>query len=91
MGKYRISISRKASKDICAHRKSGNKAINKHIDRILSELEDHPETGLGNPEQLKHEYSGFWSRRLSSEHRLIYRINEETVEVLVVSALGHYQ
>ena len=91
MGKYKISISRNASKDICAHRKSGNKAINKHIDRILSELEDHPETGIGNPEQLKHEYSGFWLRRLSSEHRLIYRIDADTVEVLVISAMGHYQ
>ena len=91
MGKYKISISWNAIKDICADLKSGNKARNKHIDRILSELEDHPETGIGNPEQLKHEYSGFWSRRLSSEHRLIYRIDEDTVEVLVISAMGHYQ
>ena len=91
MGQYKIIVKDKARKDLQKHHKSGNRAITRRIEQIFIELEDHPETGIGNPEQLKHEYSGFWSRRLSSEHRLIYRINEETVEVLVVSALGHYQ
>lgn len=91
MGQYKIIVKDKARKDLQKHHKSGNRAITKRIEQIFIELEDHPQTGIGNPEQLKHEYSGFWSRRLSSEHRLIYRINEETVEVLVVSALGHYQ
>lgn len=91
MGKYKLNFTRKAVKDIQAHRKSGNKTIIKHIDRILTELEEHPQTGTGNPEQLKYDYSGYWSRRLSSEHRMIYRIEEDVVEVFVVSATGHYE
>lgn len=91
MGCYKVSISRQADKDIRAHLKSGNKAIFKRINQILDELSEHPATGIGQPEQLKHQLSGFWSRRISSEHRIIYRIDDELVEVFVVSATGHYK
>lgn len=90
MGKYRITIKERARKELQKHHKSGNKAIIRRIEQIFAELPDHPETGIGNPERLKHAYSGYWSRRLSSEHRLIYRIENETVEVIVISAMGHY-
>ena len=90
MDRYRVDISEQAAEHLKAHRKSGDRGTIKRIDRILSELEEHPETGIGNPERLKHAYSGYWSRRLSSEHRLIYRIENETVEVIVISAMGHY-
>lgn len=91
MGRYKVSISRQADKDIREHLKSGNKAIFKRINQILDELSEHPATGIGKPEQLKHQLSGFWSRRISSEHRIIYRIDDEIVEVFVVSATGHYK
>ncbi|WP_297448674.1 Txe/YoeB family addiction module toxin [uncultured Alistipes sp.] len=91
MGRYRVNVSVRAAEHMKAHRKSGDKGTNKRIDRILLELEEHPETGVGNPERLKHDYSGYWSRRLSSEHRLIYRIEAEVVEVIIVSAMGHYE
>ncbi|MBP3455191.1 MAG: Txe/YoeB family addiction module toxin [Alistipes sp.] len=91
MGRYKVNVSECAAEHLKAHRKSGDKGTNKRIDRILLELEEHPETGIGNPERLKHDYSGYWSRRLSPEHRLIYRIEAETVEVIIVSAMGHYK
>lgn len=90
MGEYRLIIKEKACKDLQKHHKSGNKAIIKRIEQIFEELPLHPETGIGNPERLKYDYSGYWSRRLSLEHRLIYRIKDDTVEVIVVSAMGHY-
>jgi toxin YoeB len=48
----------------------------------------HPETGLGQPEQLKHQYSGLWSRRINKEHRIIYEIAENAIYIL--SMKGHY-
>jgi toxin YoeB len=63
----------------------------KKLNIILEELEIHPQTGTGNPEQLKHQLSGFWSRRINKKDRLIYEIIEEPEKlVVVVSALGHY-
>ena len=47
-------------------------------------------TGTGNPEELKYELSGFWSRRINKKDRLIYEVQEEVVTVFVVSAFGHY-
>jgi toxin YoeB len=50
-----------------------------------------PTIGSGNPEQLKHHLSGFWSRRINKKDRIIYEIIEEPENlVVVVSALGHY-
>lgn len=91
MGRYRVKISEYAAGHLKAHRRNGDRGTIKRIDRILSEPEEHPETGIGNPERLKHEYSGYWSRRLSSEHRLVYQIEDEEVTVFVVSAMGHYR
>ncbi len=57
---------------------------------LLKELEQHPRTGLGKPKPLKGNHSGSWSRRIDSKHRLVYRIDDEVVVVLVLSAIGHY-
>lgn len=48
-----------------------------------------PFTGIGKPEALKYNYSGMWSRRIDHEHRIIYRVNELTVEI--ISLRTHYQ
>ncbi|WP_457133250.1 type II toxin-antitoxin system YoeB family toxin [Mucilaginibacter sp. UYNi724] len=45
---------------------------------------------MGNPEQLKYELAGFWSRRINRKDRLIYKVEEDIVMVFVVSAMGHY-
>ncbi|MCX2491986.1 Txe/YoeB family addiction module toxin [Pedobacter sp. PF22-3] len=46
--------------------------------------------GVGNPERLKFELSGLWSRRINQKDRLIYKIEDEVVTVTIISALGHY-
>jgi toxin YoeB len=56
----------------------------------LDELREHPKTGTGKPEQLKHYEIPTWSRRITDNHRLIYRIEEDRVIVLVLSFWGHY-
>ena len=67
-----------------------NQKRTKSFFRFLSELSEHPRTGTGHPEQLKGLPEGRWRRRLSKKHRLIYRIYETEVVVLVISAYGHY-
>lgn len=72
------------------HLKSGNKANIKRIEKILEELTQTPFEGTGDPEALKHELTGFWSREINKKDRLIYKVEEEIVTVFVISAMGHY-
>jgi toxin YoeB len=69
---------------------SGAKSVLKKINNLLSELEDHPHTGTGKPEQKKYDFKGFWARNITDKHRLIYVIDDEKMIVIVVSAWGHY-
>jgi toxin YoeB len=71
-------------------KKSGNKPLMKKIQRLLEELESHPETGTGKPEKLKENLSGYWSRRINDEHRIIYTVNNEPKTVEIYSLKGHY-
>ena len=90
MGKYFVEIEDVARKDLKAHYKTGNKATIKKIEKILLELTVHPFSGEGQPEELKHNYKGYWSRRINRNDRIIYRVEDEIVTVFVVSAMGHY-
>lgn len=83
MGQFVIFLTSKAKADIAKHKKSGNKSVEKKIKTILNELKEHPYTGTGQPEQLKHELSGFWSRRINQKDRIIYSVEEEIVTVEV--------
>ncbi|PKL78780.1 MAG: Txe/YoeB family addiction module toxin [Ignavibacteriae bacterium HGW-Ignavibacteriae-4] len=86
---FDLDFTERAREDIEAHKKSGNKAILNKVLKILEELIEHPFTGIGKPERLKHNLTGMWSRRIDKEHRLIYEVNEDTVFIL--SAKGHYK
>ncbi|KOS06171.1 addiction module toxin YoeB [Flavobacterium akiainvivens] len=90
MGKFRVEVTPKAEKDLEKHFKSGNKANIKKIEMLFIELSEHPYEGTGQPEQLKHELAGYWSRRINQKDRLIYSVVEAVVTVTIVSALGHY-
>lgn len=90
MGKFRLKIEPKASLDIAKHKKSGNQASIKKIAKILIELSETPFEGTGNPEALKYELTGFWSREINKKDRMIYRVEEDIVTVFVISAMGHY-
>lgn len=90
MGKFRVEIKIEAQKDLKRHFKSGDKATIKKIEVILKELEIHPFSGTGQPEQLKYELTGKWSRRINQKDRIIYEVHEDIVTVDVLSAMGHY-
>lgn len=61
----------------------------KRINALLKDIERGHFDGIGKPEPLKGDYSGFWSRRIDDSNRLIYRINDGVLEVL--SCKGHYE
>ena len=59
-----------------------DKLMLKRINALFKEIERAPFEGSGKPEPLKHQYSGWWSRRINLEHRLIYKIENASIIVL---------
>ena len=53
----------------------------KRINRLIQEIVRDPFRGSGKPEPLKHGLSGYWSRRLDDEHRIVYRMTEDAVPI----------
>lgn len=66
-----------------------NKKITEKINSLLESASRTPFSGLGKPEPLKGKYSGCWSRRITEEHRLVYRMNGDVLEI--ISCMGHYE
>ncbi|GFG73237.1 Txe/YoeB family addiction module toxin [Mycobacterium botniense] len=60
----------------------------RRIVRLIAEIQQDPFTGIGKPEPLKGELSGYWSRRIDDQHRLVYRADDKEVKVL--KARYHY-
>ena len=87
---YTLNITVQAKKDIANLKKNGGKAVTNKIEKLLTELIQHPKIGTGQVEQLKGNRQGQWSRRIDKKNRLVYSINDEIVTVEVISAKGHY-
>jgi toxin YoeB len=66
-----------------------DKKILKRINELLRDISRNPYEGIGKPEPLKHALSGFWSRRITDEHRLIYRVEGDVLKV--AQARYHYE
>lgn len=66
-----------------------DKRILKKINELLKDISRNPYEGIGKPEPLKHALSGYWSRRITDEHRLVYRVEGSTVKV--AQARYHYE
>lgn len=85
-----IILLEQAEKDREYWKRTGNKSIMNKISALLMDICEHPYTGLGKPEALKYELSGYWSRRINSEHRIIYRVDDELITVFVLSMRYYY-
>lgn len=86
---YILEFTNQAVEDLKWLKKTDQNAYNK-VQKLLLELIEHPTTGTGKPELKKYNLSGFYSRRITQKHRLVYQINGEMISVLVLSAAGHY-
>jgi toxin YoeB len=83
----RVSFETSAFEDFQAW-ETIDRPIYIRIVTLLKDILRSPFTGLGKPEPLKHELKGFWSRRITQEHRLVYRVTE--TEIIVVACKYHY-
>jgi toxin YoeB len=83
-----IVLYKDAKKDFEYWKQSGNKVIQKKIQELFSDMKSHPFEGIGKPEPLKHELAGKWSRRINQEHRIVYYVANDVINVY--SLKGHY-
>ena len=65
-----------------------DKKIYRKIVTLIKDIERSPFTGLGKPEALKHDLSGYWSRKINSEHRLVYKVTNESI--IILACRYHY-
>ena len=66
-----------------------DKKLYKKIVELLKDIDRSPFAGSGKPEPLKHDLSGFWSRRINDEHRLVYTVTDD--EIIVAACKYHYE
>ena len=60
----------------------------KRIFQLIDDIERDPFDGIGKPEPLKENLSGFWSRRINEEHRLVYKVDDENI--MIIQCMYHY-
>lgn len=65
-----------------------DRTVLKRINLLIKDIEREPFVGIGKPEPLKHNLSGFWSRRIDLQHRLVYSIIDETL--CIAQCRDHY-
>jgi len=84
---YENNLFKKFWEDYLSWQKEDNKILQK-INKLIKEIQRTPFDGLGNPEPLKYDLAGFWSRRIDREHRLVYQVFDN--ELLIYSCRYHY-
>lgn len=67
---------------------SADKKIAKRINNLIRDIQRVPYEGIGKPEPLKHALSGYWSRRINDEHRIVYKVENDAV--LIAQLRYHY-
>jgi toxin YoeB len=81
-----LSWADKAWDDYLYWQQTNKKAL-KRINTLIKDIKRQPFEGLGDPEPLKHNWSGYWSRRIDREHRLVYKVTEQAI---IVQCRYHY-
>ena len=87
---YKIAFLPSARKDFDEWKKAGDEKTVLKIKEILHDIAEHPYSGIGKPEPLRHNLSGKWSRRINKQYRMIYEIHDAEVYVTVISLRSHY-
>ncbi len=65
-----------------------DKTVLKRINSLIKDIQRSPFEGLGKPEALKHGLSGYWSRRITDEHRIVYKVSDDNI--LIAQLRYHY-
>ena len=83
----RITFSSHAWEDYTSWLKEDRKMLVK-INQLIKDIQRTPYDGIGKPEALKYDLAGYWSRRIDREHRLVYKVDNDTV--IIISCKYHY-
>ena len=65
----------------CLYWQDTDRSMLRRINQLIKDVRRSPYEGIGKPEPLKHQLAGWWSRRIDSQHRMIYRITENSIEI----------
>lgn len=65
-----------------------DKATLRRVNALIRDIQRDPFQGIGKPEPLKFNFSGYWSRRIDDEHRIVYKVDDE--EIIIAQLRGHY-
>ncbi|HRX72271.1 MAG: Txe/YoeB family addiction module toxin [Candidatus Competibacteraceae bacterium] len=84
----KIAFEKIAFADFTAWAEQDRK-IHKRIVALIMDIMRDPRQGIGKPEPLRHELHGYWSRRINDEHRLVYRVETETITI--IACKHHYE
>ena len=88
MSLRKISLETKAFEDLLYWLRNDRKSLERIMD-LIDEIQRSPFDGKGKPELLRHNLKGQWARRITEEHRLVYRVSED--EITILSCRFHYQ
>ena len=77
-------------RDLAAWKKADRKTLEKLLS-LLAEITVTPFTGRGQPEQLRYELAGYWSRRINIKDRIVYKVDEPKEVIYIASLRGHYR
>jgi len=83
----KLTWSAEAWEDYLYWQETDKKTVKK-INELIKDASRTPFEGKGKPEPLKHNLAGFWSRRITSEHRLVYAVSDDSL--LIASCRYHY-
>jgi len=87
MSGYKAKFTRQGDKDYEFWQKY-NINVLKRIDELIVDMEEHPFEGKGKPEPLKENLQGYWSRRITGEHRITYMVKGNLI--IIARCRGHY-
>ena len=83
----KLIFAEKAWEDYLYWQKTDKKIV-KRINQLIKEITRDPFNGIGKPEPLKHALSGYWSRRINDEQRVVYKVNDDSL--LIAQLRYHY-
>ena len=83
----KLSFSEHAWEDYLYWQKTDKKVL-RRVNQLIKEIQRTPFEGIGKPEPLKHNLSGYWSRRINDEHRIVYKVTQDSL--LIAQLRYHY-
>jgi toxin YoeB len=83
----KLILAEQAWEDYLYWQKTDRKVLER-VNTLIRDIQREPFSGIGKPEPLKHAFAGYWSRRINDEHRIIYKVRDDSL--LIAQLRYHY-